>query len=101
MHSGYVIRAASNVWVEGCGRRGPLGVWPRRAGSSQRCNKVLYHKIRRVKVSLATTHAEPAPEPWCLVTNVEGKARKIAGLYRRRMWIDESFRDGRPTVYKW
>jgi hypothetical protein len=94
----YVIRAASNVWVEGCGCAGPLGTWPRRAGLCRRYNNVLYHKSRRVKVNLAITHGEPAPEPWYLVTNVEGKARKIAGLYRRRMWIEESFRDAKSNL---
>jgi hypothetical protein len=93
-----VLRAASNVWVEGCGCRGPLGIWPRRAGLSRRYNNVLYHKSRRVRVSLAIAHVEPAPEPWYLVTNVEGKARKIAGIYRRRMWIDESFRDAKSNL---
>lgn len=94
----YVIRASSNVWVEGCGCAGPLGIWPRRAGLARRYNKVLYHRSRRIEVSLAITHAEPAPEPWYLVTNVEGKARKIAGLYRRRMWIEESFRDAKSNL---
>ena len=94
----YVIRASSNVWVEGCGCAGPLGQWPRRAGLARRYNKVLYHRSRRIEVSLAITHAEPAPEPGYLITNVEGKARKIAELYRRRMWIEESFRDAKSNL---
>jgi len=94
----YVIRASSNVWVEGAGCAGPLGRWPRRAGAAVRYGKVFYHRMRRLPVSLCISHAEPAPEPWYLVTNVEGKARAIADIYRRRMWIEESFRDAKSNL---
>lgn len=94
----YTVRASSNVWVEGAGCSGPLGNWPRRVGAARRYDRVHYHKSQRVRVSLVIAHAEPAPEPWYLVTNVQGKARAIANLYRRRMWIEEAFRDAKSNL---
>ncbi len=94
----YVLRSSCNVWLDGSGWGGQLGRWPRRARGARLYRKVFYHKSRRVEVSLAIVHAEPAPEPWYLVTNVEGKARRIAALYRRRMWIEESFRDAKTNM---
>jgi len=89
----YVIRAASNVWVHTRGFEGALGNLPRRARMARLYRNVHYHKSRRVPVSLVLVHREPAPEPWYLVTNVEGTARSVERLYRRRMWIEECFRD--------
>ena len=43
------------------------------------------------------TRAEPAPEPWHLVTNAEG-IRPVVELYRRRMWTEQSFRDARSGL---
>jgi len=93
----YVIRTSSNVWVEGVGVSGPLGNWPRRKRAARRYDGVRYHKSQRVEVALAIVHAEPAPEPWYLVTNVEGRPRAIAELYGRRMWIEEGFRDAKSN----
>lgn len=92
---GYVIRAASNVWVRTRGFEGALGNLPRRARMARLYRGVRYHKRRGVPVSLVLVHREPAPEPWYLVTNVEGTARAVERLYRRRMWIEECFRDAK------
>jgi len=91
----YVIRAASNVWADTKGFSGPLGNVPRRARTARLYPGVRYHKSRRVPVNLVLVHREPAPEPWYLVTNMEGTARGVEKLYRRRMWIEECFRDAK------
>jgi hypothetical protein len=88
----FVIRACGGTWVEGSGLRGVLDNVPRPARRIRRYEQVLYHRTRRVPVSLVVSHAEPAPEPWYLVTNVEG-LKEVVALYHKRMWIEEGFRD--------
>jgi hypothetical protein len=82
----FVIRACGGTWVEGSGLRGVLDNVPRPARRMRRYEEVLYHRTRRVPVSLVVSHAEPAAEPWYLVTNVEG-LKEVVALYRKRMWI--------------
>jgi hypothetical protein len=96
-HVRYVIRAASNVWVRSGRYSDILGNLPRKPRRAVRWAHVLYHKTQRVPVSLVMAHAEPAPEPWYLVTNVEG-LRRVVNLYERRMWIEESFRDAKSRL---
>jgi len=48
-------------------------------------------------VSLVVTHREPAVEPWYLITNVPGTPR-VEQVYRKRMWIEESFRDAKSGL---
>jgi len=92
----YVIRASGNVWIDSCGFSGILDNVPRRAGRLS-YRKVRYHKRERVPTRLALTHCEPAPEPWYLVTNVATAAHAVR-LYRKRMWIEEGFRDAKSTL---
>lgn len=46
-----------------------------------------------VKVRLVGVWAKEAKEVWWLATNLEGEIAEIAGLYDRRMGIEEQFRD--------
>jgi len=94
----YVIRAASNVWVRTKGFSGRLGNVARHAGMARLYRDVRYQKTRQVRVNLVLVHREPAPEPWYLVTNVEGTARRVEKLYRRRMWIEECLRDAKSGM---
>jgi len=59
--------------------------------------RVLYHKTARVVANLVVRHAEPAPEPWYLVTNLQ-RARAAVRAYRRRAWIEEHFRDAKSQM---
>jgi hypothetical protein len=93
----YVIRTASNTWVKVRGFKGILGNIPRESGKKNRYGRVLYQKTKRVKVSLAVVHKEPAPEPWYLVTSFEERMR-AEQIYRKRMWIEESFRDAKSRL---
>ena len=83
--------------VQGLLYRGRLECLPRRPNRLVRYDDVRYHKHKRVRVSLVVTHAEPAPEPWYLLTNVGGRHR-VVSLYRKRMWIEESFRDAKSGL---
>jgi len=88
----YVIRACGNPWVDTgrwCGQLWNMRRWP---DCCARHGRVLYHKSRRVQVSLVVVHRGAAPEPWYLVTNAPG-TRAIEKAYRRRCWIEEHFRD--------
>lgn len=93
----FVIRACGSTWVEGGGLSGLLDNVPRPVGRARRYEDVLYQKRRKVAVGLVVTHREPAAEPWYLLTNVAG-VREVVGLYRQRMWIEESFRDAKSNL---
>lgn len=93
----YVIRAPGNPWIRTRRYRGILDSLTRRPRRAVRYEQVLYHKTRRVPVHLVVTHEEPAPEPWYLVTNVEG-IREVVRIYRKRMWIEEGFRDAKSGL---
>lgn len=94
---GYVIRASSNPWIYTKDYAGPLSSFPRRAGRARRYDGAHYHKKAQVAVSLVVTHEEPAPEPWYLITNVAG-TQAVVALYRKRMAIEESFRDAKTGL---
>ena len=57
----------------------------------------VYHKSARVQANLVVAHAEPAPEPWYLVTNLQ-RATAAVKAYRRRCWIEEHFRDAKGNM---
>jgi hypothetical protein len=97
-HVRYVIRASGSTWVEGGRFSGLLDNVPRSAGMHRRYKQVRYHKRQRLPVDLVVSHREPAPEPWYLVTNVEATAARIASVYRKRMWIEQSFRDAKSNL---
>lgn len=93
----FVIRASVSPWVEVRGFEGTLGNIPRRKGKTHRYGKAFYQKRRRVAVSLVVTHKEPAAEPWYLVTSPQDYLR-AESIYRKRMWIEESFRDAKSRL---
>jgi len=93
----YVIRACGNPWVDTGEYAGKIESFPRQARRARRYESALYHKTSRVPVSMVVTHDEPAPEPWYLITNVEGVS-SVVGFYRQRMAIEESFRDAKTGL---
>lgn len=93
----FVIRAPLNPWVRVRGFCGILGNLPRRPHHVHRYTQALYHKTQKVPVGLAVTHEEPAVEPWYLVSSPE-EVDSAVSLYRKRMWIEESFRDAKSHL---
>jgi len=93
----YVIRACGNPWVEMEGWQGRLWNVRRRRGEALCYEQVRYHRARQVTVNLVVAHAEPAPEPWYLITNLPG-ARPVVEAYRRRAWIEQHFRDAKSRM---
>ncbi len=93
----FVIRASGNTWVETEQFAGLLDDAPRKAGKLLWSAQAAYQKSRRVQVALAVSHAEPAPEPWYLITSLQDPKEAVCH-YRRRMWIEESFRDAKSRL---
>ena len=88
----FVIRTSGNPWVELKDWAGRIWDLPRRAGKIRLYHEVLYHKTARVPLKLVVAHAEPAAEPWYLATNLR-RASSAVKAYRRRVWIEQHFRD--------
>jgi len=93
----FVIRATCNAWVRVHGFSGKLENIPRQPKAVHRYARAFYHKSRRIPVGLVVAHREPAPEPWYLVTSPD-QVRSAAVTYRKRMWIEESFRDAKSHL---
>jgi hypothetical protein len=93
----FVIRAIGTTWVQSGAFNCILDNVPRRPGRARRYEEVLYHRTKKVPVSLVLTHREPAAEPWYLITNLQGLKEPVLA-YRRRMWIEESFRDAKSNL---
>jgi len=60
-------------------------------------NRVSKNKLgKRKMTSKSKKHARANKEPWVLVTSIKGgkiRAKKIVAIYKRRMQIEEGFRD--------
>jgi hypothetical protein len=91
----YVLRVCGNPWVRTEGFSGTLDNLPRKPRRI-RSYSILYHKKEQVPLRLVVTHEEPAPNPWYLITS-EGPVAAVR-TYRKRMWIEESFRDDKTNL---
>jgi hypothetical protein len=89
----FVIRDADDVWVKTEQYAGRLWNLPRQRGRAVIYRNITYHKTKRVKVHLVVAHAEPAPAPWFLVTNLDIEPRRVQQIYAKRFWIEEGIRD--------
>jgi hypothetical protein len=93
----YVIRACGSVWISRRGFDDKLentAAWP---GMRKIFKAVAYHQRLQVPVNLVVVHREPAPQPWYLITNL-AQPGVVERIYRKRMWIEESFRDAKRTL---
>jgi len=94
----FVIRAHTGTWTEVGDFSDRLYNLACEPAEARRYERIRYQKTMRVEVGLVTTHAEPAPEAWYLLTNVEAEAESVCDLYRQRMWIEEAFRDAKGNL---
>jgi hypothetical protein len=90
---GFVIRDADDVWVKTEGFEGRLWNLPRQRGKAAAYRNITYHKTKRLKVHLIAAHAEPAPQPWFLITNLDLEPLLVQRIYAKRFWIEEGIRD--------
>jgi hypothetical protein len=89
----FVIRVKGNVWIDHFSFSGRIDNVKHQAGKARRLCGVLYHKTQKVQLTLVTTHKEPAPEPWHLITTLDLPPAHVARLYAQRMGIEEAIRD--------
>lgn len=91
----FVIRVKGDACIE-CGRyKGKLRDYPLQVGQCFKLGSVCYHKTKRYQMKLVLNCAriEGKVSSWLLATDLGLSARQIVGIYRRRFWCEESFRD--------
>lgn len=91
----FVQRLASNHYVEVEGYIGILGELGIRKGSpAKEWGWGTLGEKHWGKIRLITARARKADEPWNIVTNMDFLTpQEITGLYAKRFWIEEMFRD--------
>ena len=97
----YVIRVCGNVWVRTNKDArdkysGILGDIRLKAGERRYLRNASYHKTLQIPIHLVLGRLEAEKgkkiEPWYIATSMSD-LDKAYGLYRRRFWIEEMFRD--------
>lgn len=92
-----LVRGRAGTIVEYQGRRQKLGHLTAPARTPVRYADVLYHAHQRVAVDVIVYHDPNYAEPWYLLvpcwTRPAWSAAQVVQLYRRRMQIEQSFRD--------
>ena len=94
-----MIRIKADVWIECSGHRGNLHDYPVKKGMTRVLKNVRYRKNDPVTQHVVIRWAKGLPrkrdEPWFLMTNLSGSASDLTKLYRKRMTIEELFRDNK------
>lgn len=91
----YVIRVKGDAFIQRGRYEGKLRDYPLSVGQCFKLRDVIYHKRKRYPMKLVLTCAriEGQVSSWLLATDLGLSARQIVGIYRRRLWCEESFRD--------
>jgi hypothetical protein len=92
---GYVIRVKGDACVEVGAYSGQLRAYPLQVGQCFKLSRVTYHKTKRygLKLVLNCEKREGKVCSWMLATNLGLTAKQTVGIYTRRFWCEESFRD--------
>jgi hypothetical protein len=92
-----LIRGRAGTIIEHHGRRHKLGALSAPAGQAVRYPDVRYHAHQRVPVDVIVYHDAAFAECWYLLvpcwTRRAWTPGQVVALYRRRMQIEQSFRD--------
>lgn len=92
-----LVRGRAGTIIEDHGRRLKLGQLTAPPGRPVRYPDVLYHAEQRVAVDVIVYHDPTFAEPWYLLvpcwTRRAWSPAQVVQLYRRRMQIEQSFRD--------
>lgn len=91
----FVIRVKGDACIESGKYRGKLRDYPLSVGQCFKLSRVTYHKTKRqeMKIVLNCARIEGKVSSWLLATDLGLTARQIVGIYQRRFWCEESFRD--------
>lgn len=92
-----LVRGRAGTIVDYQGRRQKLGQLTAPPRTPVRYAEVLYHAHHRVAVDVVVYHDPAFAEPWHLLvpcwTRPAWSPAQVVALYRRRMQIEQSFRD--------
>jgi hypothetical protein len=101
----YIIRIQPNVQVNGASYTGTLSTYPVRWGICRLLRSVAYRSHHSVTQNIVVRWVRNLPrhrdEPWFLMTSLDAGPARISRLYRRRMTIEELFRDGKNKRNGW
>ena len=101
----YVVRIKSDVWVESAGYAGNLFDYPVRKGACKLLRAVRYRKSAPVTQNVVVRWVRGLPARrdgcWFLMTDLTAGPAKLAALYRRRMTVEELFRDHKSKRNGW
>ena len=104
-HFHYLIRIQPKVRVKLKGFEGKLLDYPVCRGIARVLKDVAYRSDGAVRQNVVIHWAQDLPpgrdECWFLMTDLNGTARQLCGLYGRRMTIEQFFRDGKNKRNGW
>jgi hypothetical protein len=90
----YVQRIAGNHYVELSDYKGPISELPIIEGAPiKQWKDCRWTSTHAVKTRVIGVHERGAKEPWVLITSLEDYPAEIVRIYKRRMWIEATFRD--------
>jgi len=91
----FVIRVKGDAFIKRGRFEGKLRDYPLAVGQCFKLRDVFYHKTKRhpMKIVLNCARIKGKVSSWLLATDLGLSARQIVGIYRRRFWCEESFRD--------
>lgn len=93
----FLLRGRAGTVVTYAGRRLKLGQLPAPSQTPVRYEDVAYHAQQRVPVDVVVYHDPASAQPWYLLvpawTRAHWTPAQVVTLYRRRMQIEQSFRD--------
>jgi hypothetical protein len=74
--------------------KGPVSELPIIQGASiKQWQDGRWTSTHAVKTRVIAVHERGAKEPWILITSLEDYPAEIVRIYKRRMWIEATFRD--------
>lgn len=97
----YVIRTNPGVWFESEKFKGRLTEFPVKPGKSYDLGFGQYRKTKPVNQRIAVHWRENEKEPWFLATDLGSPVARLVKIFRRRMMIEEMFRDEKNLRYGW
>ena len=92
----FVIRVAGKVWIRTKGYQGCVNQIPLRAKKIRWLSRVLYRKTRGITLNLLLKYQQD--DSWYLASNINC-ADAVLAIYRRRMTIEEGFRDLKDGLF--
>jgi len=97
----YVIRINPGVWFESEALEGRLTEFPVKPGKSYDLGFGQYRKTKPVNQRIVVHWRENEKDPWFLSTDLEFPVARLVKIFRRRMMIEEMFRDEKNLRYGW